>query len=414
MGEFVEPVSLTYYTMLDMGNILLFEPGNTTLKERLRIGADRLLKWQKADGSWEVAYDKFTTKALFTDLKDLRPTFYGMLVAYRILGDQKYLLAARKGAGWFITNAVEKGHFIGVCGDARYAPDFATGQSAQALLDLYDITLDKKYKEAAIAAAKMYTASVYTHPVPSQKVKIINGIERKDWEISQSGLSFEHGGIFGSANRAGPIQLCSHAGMFIRFFGLTKDSLFINMARAAAIGRDAFVDSATSVASYYWNAFNKGAGPYPHHAWWQIGWITDYLMAEAALRSGDNVIFPRGFVTPKVGPHQTYGFKPGKIFGEPASLINKNDFIRIASPQVECITAISTDKKRIYIILMNDLKENITTVVNINTTKLLSQQNMVIKKITELSDKKKDILATTQLSVSLTGYGLQVFAVDFE
>ncbi len=412
-GEFVEPISLTYYTMLDMGNILLFEPGNSVIKERLRIGADRLLKWQKADGSWEVAYDKYTRKPLFKDLQDLRPTFYGMLVAYRILGDKKYLEAATRGAEWFISNGVTKGHFIGVCGDARYAPDFATAQTAQALLDLYDVAPDKKFKDAAIFAAKMYTANIYTHPVPSQKPKVVNGIERKDWEISQSGLSFEHGGILGSANRQGPIQLCSHAGMFVRCFELTKDSLFLNMARAGAIGRDAFVDSATSVASYYWNAFNRGAGPYPHHAWWQIGWITDYLMAEAALRSGGNIVFPRGFVTPKVGPHQTYGFTPGKIFGEPASLINRNGFIQIASPQVECITAISPDKKRVFIVLMNDVKEDINTVVKINASALIPRQNITITKITALQDKQKNLSFSSQMPVSLSGYGLQVYALDF-
>lgn len=37
-GEVVEPIGLTYYTMLDIGNILLFEPNNQELKERLRLG----------------------------------------------------------------------------------------------------------------------------------------------------------------------------------------------------------------------------------------------------------------------------------------------------------------------------------------------------------------------------------------
>jgi hypothetical protein len=310
---------------------------------------------------------------------------------------------------------VQKGHFIGVCGDARYAPDFATGQSAQALLDLYEITNDQKYKEAAVAAARIYTTSIYTHPVPSQKIKIVNGIERKDWQISQSGLSFEHGGILGSANRHGPILLCSHAGMFVRFFQLTSDSLFLNMARAGAIGRDAFVDTTTGVASYYWNAFNRGAGPYPHHAWWQIGWITDYLMAEAALRSGNNVLFPRGFVTPKVGPHQTYGFAPGKIYGEPATLIIKNDLVQITSPQIECITALSTDKKRLYLILLNDVKEEITTVVRINPAKLNALQEMQIKKVSaldDLDDNQKDMGMQSDWPVVVKGYGLKVFAVD--
>jgi hypothetical protein len=84
---------------------------------------------------------------------------------------------------------------------------------------------------------------------------------RQDWEISQSGLSFEHGGIFGSANTHGPIQLASHAGLFVRMHQLTGEKIFIDMARAAAWGRDAFVDPKTSVASYYWRAMNRGAGP---------------------------------------------------------------------------------------------------------------------------------------------------------
>jgi hypothetical protein len=47
----------------------------------------------------------------------------------------------------------------------------------------------------------------------NKETKNVNGVQRKDWEIAQSGLSFEHGGIFGSANRTGPIMLASHAGL---------------------------------------------------------------------------------------------------------------------------------------------------------------------------------------------------------
>lgn len=68
---------------------------------------------------------------------DYRPTFYGMLVAYKMLKDKKYLDAAVKGADWYVKNAVANGSFVGVCGDVRFVNDFATAQSAQALLDLY-------------------------------------------------------------------------------------------------------------------------------------------------------------------------------------------------------------------------------------------------------------------------------------
>lgn len=407
-GDFVEPISLTYYTMLDLGNILLFEPDDKGLRERLKLGADLLLKWQKADGSWEVAYDKETTKPLFTDIKDLRPTFYGLIVAYRILKEQKYLEGAKKGALWMMSNAVSKGHSIGVCGDARYAPDFATGQTAQALLDLYDLTQDTQYKDAAIQAARLYTTSIYSHPIASTQRKTVKNVERRDWEISQSGLSFEHGGIMGSAQRQGPILLASHAGLFVRVFNLTKDSLFIDMARAAAIGRDAFVDTKTSVASYYWNALNKGAGPYPHHAWWQIGWITDYLMAESELRSGGKVKFERGFVTPKVGPHQTYGFSPGKIFDENATLIIRDDLVVIGDPNIEHITALSDDGKKLFVILLNDLGVAVTTDLNIHPEKISNK-----RKVQSMTSKitGTNIETSESIRIPLKGYGIEVLEI---
>lgn len=353
-GEIVEPIALTYYVMVDIGNMLLFCPENQELRDRLRLGAERLLSWQKPEGCWAVAYDRHSGQELFLDIKDLRPTFYGLIVAHRILKDARYLTAARKGADWFIENAVRSGSYIGVCGDARYAPDFATAQSAQALLDLYEITKDDRYLKAAIAAGKSYVASIYTHPIPNRVRKTVKGVDREDWEIAQSGLSFEHGGVFGSANSFGPILLCSHAGLFVRLYQLAGESLFIDMARAAAIGRDAFIDADTSVASYYWKAMNKGPGQYPHHAWWQVGWITDYLLSEAELRSNGRVSFPRGFVTPKVGPHQSYGFAPGIVFGDLAELRICDEAVRTDNPAIDYVLAVSKAHNRAYVIFLNN------------------------------------------------------------
>ncbi|HTE25532.1 glycoside hydrolase family protein, partial [Flavitalea sp.] len=408
-GEVVEPIALTYYTMLDVGNMLLFDPANAVLKDRLRIGAESLLKWQKPDGSWAVAYDRHTEQEIFKDIKDLRPTFYGLIVAYRILKDEKYLAAAKKGADWLIKEAVNTGSYLGVCGDARYAPDFATGQSAQAFLDLFEITKNQSYKNAAIATARIYTASVYTHPVASHQKKMVNGIEREDWEITQSGLSFEHGGIFGSSNSNGPITLASHAGMFVRMYQLTKDSLFLDMARSAAIGREAFNDPATSVASYYWRAMNKGAGPYPHHAWWQIGWITDYLLSEANMRSAGQVAFPKGFVTPKVGPHQTYGFENGKIFGEAVKLTTTEGMVTCDKPQVEYLVGKSPDNKKVFVIVMNNSATSSTGSLSWGV-KATSFKKVVIKDQTGKAISNESANANT--TIDLEPFGLKVLVLE--
>lgn len=396
-GPYVEPIGLTYYMMMDAGNILLFNPDDAAMKQLLTGAADRLLAWMGKDGQWKVAYDHISTQPLFTEVQDFRPTFYGLVIAYRILKQQKYLDAARKGADWYVKNAVNEARFLGVCGDARFVPDFATGQSAEALMDLYDITGEKKYKEAAIKTARFYTASVYTHPIPSNAVKTVNGVQRKDWEISQVGLGFEHGGTIGSANPSGPILLASHAGMFVRMFALTKDSLFLTMARAAALGRDAFVDSATGVASYYWTNMNKGAGPYPHHAWWQIGWITDYLLAEAELRSGGAVKFPRGFITPKVGPHQSYGFAPGTVNGTPASLLLRQGLLQCDNPYLDYYCAINREKKQLFFILLNNDDEPMRTTIHADYTKV----------------PVTPIEAETNIPVEIAPYGIRVITINF-
>ncbi|PWV57009.1 glycerophosphoryl diester phosphodiesterase [Chitinophaga sp. S165] len=409
-GTYVEPIALTYYTMLDMGNILLFDPGNEQLKQRLRMGADKLLQWQHEDGHWEVAYDGATNRAVFTDIPDLRPTFYGLLVAYRILKDEKYLKAACKGADWLVREGVNKGCFLGVCGDARFVADFATGQTVQALLDLYALCGNEQYKNAAIAAARIYTASIYTHPIPTHAKKTVKGEEWEDWQISQAGLSFEHGGSLGSANSHGPIMLASHAGMFVRLFSLTNDSLFINMARAAIWGRDAFIDRKTSVASYYWKTMNAGAGPYPHHAWWQVGLLMDYLVSETTLRSKGRISFPQGFVTPKVGPHTCYGFAPGKIFGNTVKLYMPDGMLKVDNPQVDYISAADTAHSKIYVMLLNDDDDEQQATIQFDASKVKATQQVTVLDATGKTERTN--LTGTQWQITIPPVGLKILEIS--
>ncbi|WP_220100616.1 glycerophosphoryl diester phosphodiesterase [Chitinophaga oryzae] len=415
-GPYVEPIATTYYMMMDMGNILLFNPNDTTLRRALRTAGDRLLAWMGPAGKWAVAYDHATGKPMFTEVEDLRPTFYGLLIAYKILGDQKYLSAAKKGADWYIANATAKGCFLGVCGDARFVPDFATGQSAGALLELYEVTKEARYRTAAIQTAKLYTTSVYTQPIPSTQKKIVNGREREDWEISQTGLSFEHGGIMGSANHRGPIALASHAGLFVRMFGLTRDSLFLHMARAAAFGRDAFVDSATSVASYYWDTMNKGAGPYPHHAWWQVGWITDYLLSEIQLRSAGNITFPHGFATPKVGPHQTYGFAPGKVYGTAADLLLRENMLQGGSPYLDYFCAINRKERKLFLLLLNNSHLPLKETLQVNYAEVVAGKTVRPRSAAYLhADGRQQAAGVTQaFPLEIAPYGLHVIAINYE
>lgn len=415
-GNYSEPIALTYYVILDMANVLLFEPNDLELRNRLELGADRLLSWQKPDGSWSVAYDHKNEKEVFLDIKDLRNTFYGMLVAYKMIGKKEYLDAAIKGADWFIKNATNEGHFLGVCGDFRFAPDFATGQSAQALLDLYEITLDKRYLDASISTSRIYTTSVYTHPIPTKSMKYVKGQLLKDWEISQVGLSFEHGGTIGSASRKqGPILLASHAGMFVRMFKLTGDSLYLDMARAGVLGRDAFVNKTNLVASYYWHGLDNGPGKFPHHAWWQIGWIMDYLVSEIELRSKENITFPSGFIAPKVGPHKTYGFQQGKIFNEDAQLVMKKGFVNPNNPYIDYLVAENKDLDKFFVMLLNnnDNVQSFNLDLKLNMLESNHTQNTFLMNLIEPNGNRTQINVENNVPFKLNPYALLILEINY-
>lgn len=407
-GNHIEPIGITYYTLIDIGNILLFEPQDTLLREKLREGADLLLSLQHPDGSFDVAYDKLTGEALFTDLEDLRPTFYGLLVAHRILGERKYLDAALRGADWYVGHAVDRGRFLGVCGDARFINDFATVQSAQALLETYEASGNERYLDAAVRAARLYACSVYTHPRSENAPVRRKGRELRDWQLSQTGLCFEHGGSTGSATKSGPILLTSHCGLYTRLAAMTGDSLFVDLARTAAIAREEFLNPDTKIATYYWSQFDRGPGPFPHHAWWQLGWIVDYLLCEAECRSEGLIAFPRGFVTPKVGPQRITGFAPGHIGKHEANLILRPELVRTGCPDLDCLTALSTDGRRLYVVLLGSSAHENRGRITLDVTKLGWRG---IGRTRALTPETERLSNTEATACTIDGFGLKIWEI---
>lgn len=412
-GDHIEPIGITYYTLMDLGNILLFEPDDLELRESFRAGAERLLSLQQPDGGFVVAYDRHNQQKLFNDLSDLRPTFYGLVIAHRILGEQKYLNAAIHGANWFIRNATDKGAFTGVCGDARFINDFATAQAIQALLDIHSLTGDNNYKDAALRTAQMYTCSIYTHPTPGSQTVTYKGRQLQEWQISQVGLCFEHGGCTGSAVRSGPILLTSHCGLFVRLYQQTGDRMFLDLARAAATAREAHLAPDTHIATYYWSQFDRGPGPFPHHAWWQLGWIADYVFAEAEMRSEGQIAFPRGFMTPKVGPQQVFGFEPGTVYGQKASPVMIDGLFEASNTNMEVLAATTIDRSALYLIVMNSRPDPQHTTLTVNAASIPGKK--ISKTGTEASSGRKvEVNHAGCYEIALDAYGIQTLKFELQ
>lgn len=412
-ADYVSPIFTTFYTLADGGNIALFNPDDAELKRRLRLAADKLLEWQHSDGSFDVGYVRSApTKLRYPELKDYRTTWYGFLCAYRVLGDHKYLQAARRGADWFCANAVSTGNYLGVCDDTHLVTDFSVIFAAQALLDLYNLTHEPRYRMAAIEAAHVYMLHIYDHPVPTTKTKDFHGTEMSDWKTSQVGLNFEHAGYDGSAKGNGPILLASHAGAFVRFYEITGEKIFLDLARAAARGRDAFVDPESGIPSYYWNTGNTGARWFPWHIWWHIGWVTDYLIQEAHLRSRGRIAFPGGFCTSKVGSHKPYGFQPGTIYGQKADLFAPRQLITMDQPDVDWLAARSTDSKRLFVIALNQTDKPLTGTLTLDPRTVQPGKVATWNSGHTLAGRAHSA-GTDKWKLSIDSEGITVLTVDF-
>lgn len=410
-ANYVSPMFTTFYALADMGNILLFDPDDDELRDRVRLAADRLLAWQRADGGFDVGYlrDDPTT-LMYPELTDLRATWYGLFVAYRVLGDRRYLAAARRGADWYLAHAVHSGQYLGVCDDARLIPDFHLVFGAQALLDLAEETGVAAYRTAAVEVARTYVTHVVTHPAATDDPRTFEGRPVEQWQVSQAGLNYEHAGYRGTANDRGPILLACHTGAFVRFHRLTGERVFLDLARAAARGRDAFVDPASGIPSYYWFAGSGGAHTYPWHGWWHLGWLVDYLVAEAELRSGGAIAFPRGFMTAKVGASKPTGFATGRLYGRDARLCRPHGLVSVADSDVDWLAARSPDGGTLHLVLLNGSPRPVTTTATLDPRALAPGSRAEWGATTvHTGDAVRDGAA---VSVTLGGNGIAVLSVD--
>jgi hypothetical protein len=245
-------------------------------------------------------------------------------------------------------------------------------------------------------------------------IKSLNGKEVKDWEIGQTGLGVEH--IRGTAAGRGPILLTSYAGLFVQMYEATKEPVFLTMARAAARGRQAFVGEQTGVSVYYWDSLPHVArdqDKFPWHAFWQIGWITDYLLAEAHLRANGQIHFPAGFMTPKVGPHRTFGFAPGTIFGHEADLLFRQGMLRCDNPDMEFLSALSGDKTTLYLLALNQSPEEESGRFHIDLSKLSPAAKWTSEKMLQGEAPSVNRPEGT-MKLTIPAWGLHVIALKLD
>jgi len=317
------------------------------------------------------------------------------MAKYRISGDKNDLVQAEQGANAYMDKMLKSysAHFVSSLDPTDTVPFFQIEFTTNIydLFELYEITNNKKYLEAAHTGARQFLLWCRSNPLAPDSAITVNkgdtvsgvfygrreGINSEQFvpgdytsRIAEQKIPAWRTSLVGTFPETpltyiwGPIMLAHHAAWFLRIAALTGDRLLADAAYNAVVGRYAnfpgyyFTSLHTNVyqtqdyplKDYYDIKYNA---IFYNHLWPHIALINDFLVSDAYYRSGKQIDFPSvyapgyAFLSSKV-----YGAKSGKIYG--------NENIQLWMPlksMKTCNVAINhlfgIGKDGLYLVLMN-------------------------------------------------------------
>lgn len=286
------------------------------------------------------------------------PSFVDTIWAYKYTGNEAFLEKAKQQADEYIESKVyarksTNNIFLSFIAMSYY-PQFS------ALLDMYEITGEKKYLDAAQYSANLALTTIWTQPMPDDRNVTVKGSEVVDahsklnmwhygndpfrigftvgadgkrtikevpdqilpeWVVSRVGLSLEQGTTFINVNYAN-IMMTNWAPDFLRLTEYTGDTIYESYARNSTIGRG------ENYPGYYYNSYQPHfyeekypyEGPdfsslYYHHIPIYLSNLQDYLITQTWAWSDKNIEFPHtrtyGYVW---FYNRHYGHAPGHFY----------------------------------------------------------------------------------------------------
>ena len=86
--------------------------------------------------------------------------------------------------------------------------------------------------------------------------------------------------------------------------------------------------------------------------------------------------------------------------------------VRCDNPNVDYVTAVSTDKKKLFILLLNDINEEMNAELSVDVSKLEGSKRNV-GKIMELTSSES-LPLQEKLKLQIIGYGMKVLSLDLQ
>ncbi|MBZ2196777.1 golvesin C-terminal-like domain-containing protein [Occultella gossypii] len=243
------------------------------------------------------------------------------------------------------------------------------------LLELYDLTEDDEFLQAAYRAAKHFTAQFHLRPIPSGTVTSPVGeldlstygkwgkpeysrteppTETVDaWEVSTTGLTYEALATWlREPNTGGGLRLNPVLAPFLaRLAALVDDDFMRDLVNAMVVGRfttypgyyNRQLVAWQSSPDYPYEGPAELASIYYHHIPAQLGLAIHHLIAEHEAASAGGIAFPSTFECVFVYfKYHTYGHAPGTFYGtEGAWPFFPRGIVTASNPQLNWVTAVS-------------------------------------------------------------------------
>jgi hypothetical protein len=398
-----------------------------------------------------VLYDKRRSLNLGQVLEPGR--WQDALAIYRMTRDRRYLDKAVEKASAYVARRIDTtqtdfsdAHLGGKGRSLNDGGQFWVDFSPQwmDLLELYEETHNKRFLDAALYGARIYTSYVWLQPaVPAGEV-LINGkgvlgmdasfnktnpqpmaaMPQKvpAWRVSQIGLTPEASNTYIN-NPA--VFLTNYAAYMMRLAFYTGDRFLRDIARSAVVGRyanypgyDINVEYTTlyqrpdyPLRNYNDLTYNQF---YYNHIWPQIALLTDFLVADALDRSGGRISFPSQNAEGYAYLHsKVYGDRPGKFYEDTGvQLWMPKGLLRTDNIQVNYVSGRGNDN--IYLSLLNqaDSSVRVKLVFNPDVLPIDLQQRYAVRVWKDNRPSAPASLSNGELTIDVSPKGITALCLE--
>ena len=308
------------------------------------------------------------------------------------------------------------------------------------LLEVYDITGQQKYLDAAHEAARRYCLYTWMSPkIPDTAITVnkdnLAPLYRSNlvgsrisipeetvsaWRLSDFGLNSE---AAATANSHRGVFMAHHAPFFMRIGTLKNDEYLKKVAKSSIIGRY------TNFPGYHINTdrttvYEKSDFPYRshnelnsttsmhyNHIWPMMSLLMDYLVNDATAKASGNINFPAEYAEGDAYMQdKIYGHAPGSFYNvDSVTLWMPKGLLNISNRELNYIAARKNDT--LMIAFSNQLGAAVNAQVVIDTALAKIKQEASITVIENNGTPVENALNGQEFSVNVSANGITAIII---